>query len=748
LWNLGSKQLDGALVDLPGQVMGAVGDISFSPDGSILAVITKYNDERNIAFLWDWKNKKSYPLLANTENVVGISFKPNGNLVTATTKNDGSIELRDWQSGQVSQIPQFIREETLLKGIEFSSEHKRVVIFADNESKITSSLWNWENNKLKELKSDESYPYPPTLSFGSNGKLLATTEDNTVSLYSWYSYRNWDNSYSMGFSTESEFKLPQGRVLSMLLSRDGKQLATQGDDGILRLWDLEEPQPPEADFPQAGVESISFSPDHQTIATTDAEGIVRLWDSAGNKLQEFPIPPSKVTSLSFSPDGKQLATGGADGFVRLWDLKGKQLKQFEAHQGNKLGEVTNVSWSRDGRTIATVIDRVVRLWDVNGNELNSKDYPQLVKSISFQPNGELRVVTTGASDNKFNAFKVFLSNNSGKSTVLISESRDWTYIDFNADGSLIATASRENVVLWDLQGRQLMKFKTHEDEIKSISFSADGSKLAVVGKDGKVKLWQLGGLDELLERGCERVRGHLATLDENNSDRHLCDGISSSTPSVQTTTANSSAPSIVQPSAQNAPSPVPSSNKGQDTPSSSAPANAPGRPQNVPSPTPPSNNGKNNYRQAPSDRRQASKLNSVDAYINQGLTYHRQRNYQQAISSYSKGIALNPKSAIAYSYRASAYVGQKDYQKAIADSSKAISLNPTYVNAYINRGVAYYRQGNSKGAIANYNKAIKLAPGNANAYNNRALAYTRLGNQQAAQADKRKAAALSQRQLR
>ena len=170
------------------------------------------------------------------------------------------------------------------------------------------------------------------------------------------------------------------------------------------------------------------------------------------------------------------------------------------------------------------------------------------------------------------------------------------------------------------------------------------------------------------------------------------------------------------------------------------------RPQNVPSPTPSSNNGQSNYSQAPNNRNQASKLNSVNAYINQGLTYHRQRNYQQAIRSYSKAIALNPNSAKAYSNRAAAYNEQKDYPKAIADSSKAISLNPTYANAYINRGLAYYRQGNYQQAIANYNKAIELDSYNANAYHNRALAYTRLGNQPAAQTDKRKAAALSQRQ--
>ncbi|WP_169153972.1 hypothetical protein [Brasilonema bromeliae] len=73
-----------------------------------------------------------------------------------------------------------------------------------------------------------------------------------------------------------------------------------------------------------------------------------------------------------------------------------------------------------------------------------------------------------------------MSNFSGKSTVLSHDtSKVRTHINFNADGSLIATASYANVVLWDLQGRQLMEFKAYEDEIKSISFSANGSKLAV-----------------------------------------------------------------------------------------------------------------------------------------------------------------------------------------------------------------------------------------------------------------------------
>jgi hypothetical protein len=154
----------------------------------------------------------------------------------------------------------------------------------------------------------------------------------------------------------------------------------------------------------------------------------------------------------------------------------------------------------------------------------------------------------------------------------------------------------------ELTGQPLATWKVDQGRVWSISFSPDGRLLATAGSTGNAKLWHIESFDELMQRGCDWVRDYLTTLDEKNSDRKLCDGIPPSTPSLQTTTANSSTPSIVQPPVQNTPSPAPASNKGQDTPSSSAPANAPARPQNVPSPTPSSNNGQNNYRQAPSDR--------------------------------------------------------------------------------------------------------------------------------------------------
>jgi WD40 repeat protein len=75
-------------------------------------------------------------------------------------------------------------------------------------------------------------------------------------------------------------------------------------------------------------------------------------------------------------------------------------------------------------------------------------------------------------------------------------------------------------------GKLLTTFKNQQrGKVTSISLSADGSLLATLREDSTAKLWRIGDFDELLEQGCDQVRDYLATLDENNSDRHLCDDI-------------------------------------------------------------------------------------------------------------------------------------------------------------------------------------------------------------------------------
>jgi hypothetical protein len=271
--------------------------------------------------------------------------------------------------------------------------------------------------------------------------------------------------------------------------------------------------------------SVSFSPDGKTLASGSEDKTIKLWDvTTGKEIHTLQGHSSSVWSVSFSPDGKTLASGSDDKTIKLWDVTtGKEIHTLQGHSSS----VWSVSFSPDGKTLASGSeDKTIKLWDITtGKAIHTlQGHSSVVSSVSFSPDG--KTLASGSWDKTIKLWDV----TTGKAihTLQGHSSSVWS-VSFSPDGKTLASGSWDKTIkLWDITtGKEIHTLQGHSSSVWSVSFSPDGKTLASGSDDQTVILWNVN-FDDLLVRGCDKVRAYLhnPSAKVSNSDRHLCDGIS------------------------------------------------------------------------------------------------------------------------------------------------------------------------------------------------------------------------------
>lgn len=127
------------------------------------------------------------------------------------------------------------------------------------------------------------------------------------------------------------------------------------------------------------------------------------------------------------------------------------------------------------------------------------------------------------------------------------------------------------------------------------------------------------------------------------------------------------------------------------------------------------------------DKTISLKPNYAQAYSNRAAVYFKQKNYDKAISDYTKAIELK-RFPRYFERRGDVYADKEEYERAIDDYSEAIKIYPKYRIAYRGRAFAYYKLKEYENAIQNYTKTIELNPKDATAFNGRGNAYADSGD--------------------
>jgi WD40 repeat protein len=260
-----------------------------------------------------------------------------------------------------------------------------------------------------------------------------------------------------------------------------------------------------------GVRSVRFSPSGDRIASAGGmDGTIKLWSLDGQELQTLPGQQGTIWDVNFSPDGQTLVSSGDD-IIKLWNRDGKPLKIFRvppspAQPGEDAVEqksIYSVAFSPNGQTLATAHDDgTIKLWSRNGSLLKSlPNHICPVHRVVFSPNGKM-LVSTGndATVKQWNATNGQLIRTLSISKIVRRtrkecdpNDKDWLLnVAWSPQGDKIAAVGRDQkVYLWNANGQKLKEFPAHEDYILSVDFSPDGKTLMTGSADRSISLWQV-----------------------------------------------------------------------------------------------------------------------------------------------------------------------------------------------------------------------------------------------------------------
>lgn len=289
-------------------------------------------------------------------------------------------------------------------------------------------------------------------------------------------------------------------VTSVAYSGDGRYLAVAYVDRTILLYDVSD---------MATIKSIALpetmrgtdvrlssrgrylvacsAPGHASAVTERDVQTTRVFEIASSRQRTDLTWNSTVAcDVAFSPNEDYLVSARSDGLLEIRQLPDGEIIWTEPGSAQEFS-LTSIAVSGDGHWLAKATrDQTLTLWNLGTRTQLAGDVrcPELLNNMAFSPD-----CTSLWAGGAFGVTRWRVTDEGLQDTFVLGK-EEATSLSFSSDGTMLAIGGADfRIRLWDLKNSEWLSPLLQEDYVECVAFSPGGEYLAAGGRDKVVRLW-------------------------------------------------------------------------------------------------------------------------------------------------------------------------------------------------------------------------------------------------------------------